>query len=761
MLWRLLGNAGLLLLLLGLNAMFAAVFFVAVLYAKLPSLDNFTDYRPRLPMRIYSADNVLLGEFGEERRTVLPYGQFPLKLVGALLATEDARFFRHRGVDFVGIGRAALGYIDGRREGASTITMQLARNLYLTQERTVVRKLLEMMLAMHIELRFRKEDILALYMNHIYLGHGSYGFAASAREYYGKPLAALNDAEIAVLVGIPKAPSSMNPRSNPLRAKARQRHVLRRMYQTQVIGREAYEALLEAPLPPLASSARGLPGVADYVAEEVRRLVFNYFGEAAYERGFRIYTTIQSGMQRAAQEAVRGGLLAHQWRRPYAGAERYLDTRAFAAADYDSALRKIPVIGDLQPAIVMEARRGALRLRAKDGSTYAVEGENLKRVARHLPGGRKPILREGAVVRLVEQDGQQKVTDLPGAQAALVALSSDDGAILAMVGGMDFSHNQFNNATQARRQPGSSLKPFFYSAALEKGLTPASILPDTPIFLSAEETGSGDSWQPKNYDGEAAGPITMRRALARSKNLASIQLMKHIGTSYARDYLLRFGFRRNDHPPYLTLALGAGAATSLELARGYAAFSNGGYLVHPYLVSRIEDFGGEKIVNELDYQARRQVIGQRNAFIMASLLHSAIYEGTGRRAAALKRKDIGGKTGTTNDTRDAWFAGYGGNVTAVSWMGYGNNKTLGDKETGARAALPIWLGFMQAALERAPEYEQVMPAGIIAAEIDGGSGRVLSAAAGGEGRQEYFYTEYFPAPGASPSAPGELTGELF
>lgn len=761
MFFRFVRNAFLVLCLLAATTAFAGVFSVAVLYQKLPTLDNFTAYRPRLPMRIYSADNVLIGEFGAERRQVLAYHQFPPKLINALLATEDARFFEHRGVDFVGIGRAALGYIDGRREGASTITMQLARNLYLTHERTIVRKLLEMMLALRIELYFRKEDILALYMNHIYLGHGSYGFAASAREYYGKPLEELNDAEIAMLAGLPKAPSGVNPRSYPAQAKNRQRHVLRRMRDTGVIDEATYAALRDAPLPPLAASARRLPGAADYVAEEVRRLVFDYFGEAAYERGFRIYTTIQHDLQQAAQQAVRRGLLAHQWRRAYSGAEQYLDTRNFEEEDYDRALREFAVIAGLRPAIVLRATRTQLRLREQDGTVHTLAGKALERVARHLPGGRKPVLRAGAVVRLAGEGDDLRVTDLPRAQAALVALSSDEGAVLALVGGMDFSHNQFNNATQARRQPGSVLKPFFYSAALEKGLTPASLLPDTPIFLSAAETGSGESWQPKNYDGKALGPITMREALAKSKNLAAIQMMKYIGVHYARDYLLRFGFRRDDHLPYLTLVLGAGGATPIELARAYAAFSNGGFLVYPYLITRIEDFDGNQIINEFDYQTRRQIIDRRNAFLMASLLHTVISEGTGRRANVLERQDIGGKTGTTNDTRDAWFSGYGGNITAVSWIGYGNNKSLGDKETGARAALPIWLNFMQAALAHVPEQEQLIPPGIITAEVDKKSGKILSGEAGADGRREYFYTEYLPSGGGDSGEVAPSSSELF
>ena len=733
------------LMLAGINAAFAGVIFIAVLYEKLPSLDNIIDYAPRLPMRIYSAEGDLIGEFGEERRTVTQYRDFPDLLVNALLATEDTRFFDHFGVDFYGLARAALGYTAGRREGASTITMQVARNFYLQRTRTILRKIVEVMVALKIEQQFSKREILQLYMNQIYLGHGSYGFAAAAREYYGKKMDELTVAEAAVLAGLPKSPSGVNPRSHPVRAKERQRHVLNRMFAVGLIGEESYSELSSAPLPPLAKTVRRLYDKADYAAEEVRKIIFAHYGDTAYEIGLNIYTTIQSRLQKLAQDNLRRGLLAHELRQPYPGPEKYIDTRAIKThAGYVAALRDTPIIGGLQPAIVISAAAGKVVVVAKDGEKYEITGKSLHYLQHHLLGGETPSMRAGAVVRLAGDGEEMRIVATPGAQAALVILSSDDGAILALVGGFDFAQNNFNNAFQARRQPGSALKPFFYSAALEKGVMPTTLLPDTPIFLTAKETGSEASWQPKNYDGKMAGEITMRRALTKSKNLATVHLMKYIGVAYGRDYLLRFGFSPKDNPAYLSLALGASAATPLEIARGYATFSNGGYLVNPYLITRIEDYDGNTIVRELDFEARSVVIDQRNAFIMTSLLQSVIREGTGVSANSLNRQDIGGKTGTTNDTRDAWFAGFGGNFTAVSWVGYPDFRSLGDKETGSRAALPIWRDFMAAALANRPQVEYAQPSGVIAIDVGRESGKILSSGASENLRREYFYSENLP-----------------
>ncbi len=737
-----------------LNAAFFGVLALAVVYQKLPPLDALADYRPRLPMRIYTSEGDLIGEFGKEKRAYREFREFPRMLVDALLATEDARFFQHQGVDFAGVGRAALGYLEGRREGASTITMQVARNFYLTRERTLMRKAAETLLALKIERAFGKRQILERYMNQIYLGQGAFGFAAASRAYYDKTMDELTAGEIALLAGLPKAPSNYDPRRHPGRAKARQLHVLRRMRAGGIIDGAVYDDLAEADLPALRRPARRFPVEAAFVAEEVRQLAFEHFGEEAYERGLRIYTTIQTRLQTAAVQAVRQGLLSHELRRSYAGPEKFIDLQNLSAAESAATLRGEPARGGLMPALVTAAEKQSLSLVGKDGKEYEIPAKALGALRRHLPGGgKKPEFVRGAVVRIMPDGENVKVMPLPGAEAALVALAPEDGAVLALSGGFDFTRNQFNHATQARRQPGSSIKPFVYSAALEKGFTPASVIPDAPIFLSAEETGSGKSWEPKNYDGKAAGPILLRRALARSKNLATIRLLKFIGARYAQDYLSRFGFRREDHPPYLTLGLGAGAATPMEVARAFAVFANGGFRVNQYLISRVEDYDGNLIVNELNFESRKRAIDPRNAFIMTSLLQSAVREGTG--ASVLRRvnrSDLAGKTGTTNDTRDAWFAGFGGNIAAAAWIGYDQLRSLGNKETGARAALPIWGDFMAEALAGRAVVEYVPPPGVIAADINTENGLLLSADSPSSGRREYFYEELLPAANAPPPA---------
>ena len=742
-----------------LNAAFFAVITLAVIYQKLPQLDALADYRPRLPMRVYTSEGDLMGEFGEEKRAYRAYHEFPELLVNAILQTEDARFFSHRGLDIFGVARAALGYFHGRREGASTITMQVARNFYLTRERTLTRKITEILLALKIERRFGKREILERYMNQIYLGRGAFGFAAATQTYYGKPMEELAVAEIALLAGLPKAPSAYDPRRHPDAAKLRQTHVLRRMRDGGLIDKTLYSELVAAELPPLRSAAQKRDVEASFVAESVRQRMLDHFGEEAYERGLKIYTTIQTRLQNAAVHAVRRGLLAHESRRDYAGPESFLDVRGLSAEEIVAKLRATKPVGGLNAAVIVAANGEGLSFIAADGKRRTISAKALGRLRRHLPGGgQKPELAPGAIVRFVDNDEKVSLVSAPSAEAALVALAPEDGAILALAGGFDFNRNQFNHAVQARRQPGSSIKPFIYSAALEKGLNPASILPDTPIFLSPEETGSGESWEPRNYDGKADGPILLRRALARSKNLATIHLLKFIGIPYARDHLTRFGFRRRDHPPYLTTGLGAGATSPMELALAYSVFANGGFRVKDYLISRVEDYDGNVIINELDFESRRRAIDARNAFIMTSLLQSAIKEGTGRSVLNIvNRADLAGKTGTTNNFYDAWFGGFGGDIVAVAWIGYDRLRPLGKQETGGRAALPIWGDFMATALEGRREVQYLPPPGIVAADIDGETGRLLSAKDAAAGRREYFYQESLPATADT----ADDTGELF
>lgn len=758
------------------NAGLAGLTVAATLYDRLPTLREIADYRPRLPLRIYAADGALVGEFGEEKRVFTPYHQFPAALLNAVLATEDAKFFRHPGLDFAGIARAALGYFQGRREGASTITMQVAGNFYLNRDRSLLYKISQMLLAVKIERQFSKEDILELYMNQIYLGAGAFGFAAAARVYYDKTLDELDAGEIAVLAGLPQAPSRYHPGESPELAKQRQKHVLNRMRATGLIDEAARRRLAAAELPPLASRANRFAVAAEFFAEEVRKIIyegvdrdgdgvreFNGFGEDAYQRGFRVYTTLDSRMQAAAVAALRKGLLAHEARRPYPGPEKFLDVKDLTREEILALLSREKTVGGIPPAVVLDVNERALLAMTPDGETHELRGDSLARVRRHLPGGDgRPAFARGAVVRIVEEDVPvdesasdadsdaklkriKRVTSLPGAEAALVAINPDDGAILAMAGGFDFAGGQFNHATQARRQPGSAIKPFIYSAALERGFMPSEILFDAPQHYSAAETGSEDSWEPRNYDRKDEGPMRMRVALNKSKNLASINLLKALGTDYALDFLTRFGFRRRDHPPYLSLALGSGAATPLEMARAYAPFANGGFLPRPYYIRRVEDYDGNILTSELDYEGRFEAIDPRNAFIMTSLLRGVVRDGTGRGALTLGRGDLAGKTGTTNDTRDAWFAGYGGGVAAVSWIGYDDHSIpLGDRETGGRAALPIWRDFMGAALAGRAEAEYLPPPDVIALDIRPGDGRPAGPE-DDDAVSEFFYAEFLPA----------------
>ena len=518
---------------------------------------------------------------------------------------------------------------------------------------------------------------------------------------------------------------------------------------------------------------------AEFFAEEVRKIIyegvdrdgdgirdFNGFGEDAYQRGFRVHTTLDSRMQAAAVNALRRGLLAHESRRPYPGPEKFLDLKDLTREEILAELRKEKTVGDIPPAAVLDVNKRAALVLAPDGETHEIRGDGLSLVRKHLPGGNgAPALARGAVVRIVEAEAETesgevkkliRIVSLPKAEAALVALSPDDGAILAMAGGFDFARGKFNHATQARRQPGSAIKPFIYSAALERGFMPSRILIDAPKHYSKEETGSDEHWEPRNYDRKDDGPIRMRVALNKSKNFATFDLMWAIRNrdrrdpgkfnfDYVMEFLERFGLNRRDHPPYLSLALGPGAATPLEMARGFAPFANGGYLPRPYFIRRVEDYDGNVLTRELDYARRFQAIDPRNAFIMTSMLRSVVREGTGRGALSLGRDDLAGKTGTTNDTRDAWFAGYGGGIVAVAWIGYDDHSIpLGDRETGGRAALPIWREFMAAALKDRPEAEYPQPEGVVAMEIRKSDGKPAR-----EGDQdvmaEYFYEEYLPA----------------
>ncbi|HYG14004.1 MAG TPA: PBP1A family penicillin-binding protein, partial [Methylophilaceae bacterium] len=605
----------------------------ALIYPELPSLDALTDYRPKVPLRIYSEDGYLIGEYGEERRAVVEIENVPDLLKHAILAAEDERFYSHGGVDTLGILRAAIANVSagGFKEGASTITMQVARNFFLSREKTATRKFSEALLAIKIEHSLSKDDILELYINQIYLGQRSYGFAAAAQVYYDKELKDLSAAEVAMLAGLPKAPSRYNPFANAERATARQHYVLRRMHELNYLNDQQYEAALNEPIK-LRQTRRVRDLVADYVAEMARQVLYERYKEDIYSSGLKVYTTIRKKNQEAANEAVLEGILEYDRRHGYRGPEKFVQPQA-GDEWIDEALDDMAVYNGLTPAMVLEASPKLVKVQTKHGQMLEISDKGLALVQKTLdqkdPAKRK--VKAGAVVRVVKLDKVWHIVQLPEVQAALVALDSDTGAVRALVGGFDFSRNKFNHVTQAWRQPGSSFKPFIYSAALEKGYTPATIIDDAPLMLTAEETGSGKTWEPHNYNNKYDGPMRMRTALTLSKNMVSIRILQAIGVGYVRDYIKRFGFDPKDHPPYLPMALGAGSVTAWQMADAFAVFSNGGYRVKPYFISKITDSRG-KVLQQAQVVAAGKgaprVIDPRNAFLMSSMLQDVARIGT-------------------------------------------------------------------------------------------------------------------------------------
>jgi penicillin-binding protein 1A len=698
---------------------------LAVAYPNLPDINSLTDYRPKLPLRVFASDGVLLGEFGEERRSFVPIAQIPQVMKDAVLAAEDARFYQHGGVDYKGVLRAALENLrDARSQGASTITMQVARNFYLPTEKTFTRKIYEILLALKIESVLSKNQILEVYMNQIYLGQRANGFAAAAEIYFGKKLADVTVAEAAMLAGLPKAPSAYNPIANPKRATARQRYIINRMFETGFITEAQHEAALAQPL--TYRSPEGNETHAEFVAETARQLVYARYGEEAYTRGLNVYLTVKSDEQQAAYHALRRGLMDFELRQVYRGPEAYVDLPG-DPAQIDSrvaeALAEHPDNDELLAAVVLEASPRKVTAMLQTGDTITVTGEGLRPVTSGLSdkAGPKTQVRRGAVVRAYRNPasakGEWALTQLPEVEGALVAMDPRTGALRALVGGFDFSKNKFNHVTQAWRQPGSSFKPFIYSAALEKGFTPATVVNDAPLFFDAGSTGS-QPWEPKNYDGKFDGPMPLQTALAKSKNMVSIRVLRATGVGFAQDWIQRFGFDADKHPAYLTMALGAGSVTPMQMVTAYSVFANGGYLLPPVLIDHVTDQKGKVLL-----QARLPVLDEtlrtlpaRNAFVMSTLLQEVARSGTAAKAQAqLKRPDIYGKTGTTNDSMDAWFAGFQPTLAAVVWIGYDTPRKLGDRETGGGLALPVWIELMQHALKGVPVEPLQPPEGVIQA----------------------------------------------
>jgi penicillin-binding protein 1A len=725
-------------------------FAVMITLPTLPSLEVLTDYRPKIPLRVYTADGVLMGEFGEERRAVIKIGEVPEQLKQAILAAEDDRFYQHGGVDYAGVLRAAYSNFTsgGARQGASTITMQVARNFFLSKEKTFTRKFSETLLAFKIEHSLTKDEILELYINQIYLGQRSYGFASASQVYFGKPLSDINLAEAAMLAGLPKAPSNYNPIVNPKRAKTRQAYVLRRMNEIGHISVQEYKEATGKALV-IKRKSQEFAVHAEYVAEMARQVVYDRYQEETYTRGFKVYTTVRQLDQQAAYQSLRQGVMDYDQRRGYRGPESFVKLVKDDVSQeeiLENALQDRHDSGDLYAAVVLTANSKSVHAYRRGGERIEITGEGLKFAQKFLsetaPAAQQRI-HPGSIIRVQKSDkGLWQIVQIPQVEASLVSIDPQDGSIRSLVGGFDFNRNQFNHVTQAWRQPGSSLKPFIYSAALEKGFTPATVINDAPISFSAAETGS-KPWEPRNFESKYDGPIRMREALAKSKNMVSVRILRAITVQYAQDYISRFGFDPSMHPPYMTMALGAGSVTPMQMAVGYTAFANGGFRVAPYFIQRIEDEKGNILEQAQPSQVAKnavQIIDPRNAYLMTTMMQDVVERGTATRAKQLNRTDLAGKTGTTNDHVDAWFCGYQTDLVAVAWIGFDNPKSLGEHETGGRAALPIWVNYMGKVLQNVPMSPPISPQGVITARVNPATGFRVSHG----GIVEHFLQEQLP-----------------
>ncbi|MFO7551440.1 MAG: penicillin-binding protein 1A [Haliea sp.] len=760
----------------------------------LPDVATLRDVKLQTPMQVFTREGDLIGQFGEQKRNPMQFEQIPAQFIQALLAAEDDRFFRHRGVDFAGLLRAVseLALTGEKGSGGSTLTMQVARNYFLSLERTFMRKFNEILLAIKIERELEKEEIFELYFNRVFLGHRSYGFEAAAQVYYGSSISELSLAQHAMLAGIPKAPSRNNPISGPEGSLERRNWILGRMLGLGYIDRDAWASAVAEPVSASHHGAQ-LSFAAHYAAEMARQEMLDRFGMAAYTDGYKVYTTIGSELQQLAQETVVQGLITYDKRHGYRGPERQLplpaeDAGQDALALWQAALAETPVEAGLTPAIVTALGDRQVSILFRDGSSDTLLWDHgLRQASPYLSEnsvGRAPqdvadVVSVGDLIRVEQrQDGSWQLAQVPAAQAALVSLNPDNGAIVSIVGGMGFENSKFNRATQARRQPGSSFKPFVYSAALEAGFTAASIINDAPVVL--QDTSLEDIWRPENDGGRFYGPTRLRWALTQSRNLVSIRLLQQIGVPQLLRHVQRFGIDTSEFPQDLSLALGTHVMTPLELAAAYSVLANGGYAVTPWLIERVEDVDGNTI-----YQARpatvcrdcedvaspaqedrelrmeeillgapesdqppraERVMEERINFILNSILQDVIKRGTGRRALALGRNDLAGKTGTTNGPMDAWFSGYNRDVVTTAWVGFDNYTPLGRREFGGTAALPIWIEYMRFALRDSPDAERPLPPGIVHVRIDPDTG-LLARPGQDNAIFEYFREERVPAPG--------------
>ncbi|MEN8107982.1 MAG: penicillin-binding protein 1A [Pseudomonadota bacterium] len=772
---------------------------VAVLTVKvasdLPSIESLRDVQLQVPLRIYTRDRRLLAEFGEKRRNPVRIDEVPEGLIQAFLAAEDDRFYEHPGVDLFGLMRAVFELIrtGEKRQGGSTITMQVARNFYLSREKTYLRKLSEIILAFRIEQSLSKDKILELYLNKIYLGHHAYGVEAAARVYYGVGIDELSAAQTAMIAALPKAPSRVNPVNNPAAATIRRNYILGRMHKLGFIDTETYAAARAEPdtseLHTVQAEAR-----APWLAEMVRDEMINRFGPAIYTSGYSVVTTLHTDKQAMANSALQTALLEYSRRHGYHGPEGHVELDSVGEPERLALLRDYPTRGGLLSGLVVAVAEKSVQVLLRKGETVALGWDGLSWAQPYKTVNRKgkapkkasDILAAGDVIRLEAlADDQWRLAQVPKVQGALVSVRPEDGAIMALVGGFDFNLSKFNRVTQARRQPGSSFKPVVYSAALETGFTPASIINDAPVVF--DDAALEDTWRPENYSGKFYGPTRLREALFRSRNLVSIRILRSIGARTVADYAERFGFSKSQLPRDLTLALGSASATPLQMARAFAVFANGGYRVKPYFIQRIQDVDGNVIeaanpvvvcpgcpaeLEDLDGNAQAlplapAVITPQNAWLMDSMMRDVIQRGTGQRARALGRTDIAGKTGTTNDQNDAWFCGYNPALVAVAWVGFDKLDTLGRRETGGRAALPMWMSYMGSALKGTKSIKRVQPKGLVTVRIDSLTGLLARSSQAG-GIFETFREDNVPgeiADGAGASsggaAGGDVSGDLF
>lgn len=753
---------------LGVGGAIGLYFYLA---PGLPDVDSLREIQLQEPLRIFSRDRKLIAEFGEKRRIPLSFEQLPQPLVQAFLAAEDDRFFEHPGVDYQGLIRAVMELVltGEKRQGGSTITMQLARNFFLSPEKTYTRKLNEILLALRIEHNLSKEEIMELYLNKIYLGNRAYGVGAAANIYYNKGVSELTLAQTAMIAGLPKAPSRTNPIANPEKATHRRNYVLGRMHQLGFISDAAYAEASEQP-----ASARlhlsDIEAEAPFVAEMARMDLMGRFGDQAYSNGYRVITSIDSGLQQKADAALRQALQEYDLRHGYRGPEKRFELEQHPdAAAWDALLADYPAIGDLRAALITAVAEKSATAYLGNGEQAEIPWDGLKwarpygnvNYRKPLPATADGIVSPGDLVRVLlitpekeEQPGYWRLAQIPAVTGALIALDPDNGAIRALSGGYDFGLSKFNRAVQAKRQPGSGFKPFIYSAALETGFTPASLIDDAPVVI--DDPSLEGKWRPQNYSRKFSGPIRLRYALTKSINLVSIRLLRAMGMDHALSHVANFGFDPDALPRNLSLALGSCSVTPLQMSKGYAVLANGGFRVEPYLIESIDE-SGEQVVylarpatvcegcpqppgdgtTEAGLPIAPRVISAENAFLMNSMLRDVVRHGTGHRAMALGRNDLAGKTGTTNDQRDAWFNGFNRKLVANAWVGFDSNAKLGRGEVGGRAALPAWMYFMQYALKDISEQPLKMPPGIIQVRIDPDSGKLAYAG------QENAISEYF------------------